>query len=123
MEGGTGDPEEARRRRRRKEEEARGEEGMERTWEERRGREERMGVGGTAWEIAREAHSPPVLLSVQENWELGFMVPVLPPVISDADSIRHSHSFTVIQNSKQNFASFAFLLVHFAQRREAIKRQ
>ena len=42
----------------------------------------------TAWEIARESPSHPVLPSARENWELESMALVLPPVISDADSIR-----------------------------------
>ena len=44
-------------------------------------------MGGTAWEIARELLSPPVLNSAPESSELESMAFVLPPVISDADSM------------------------------------
>ena len=44
-------------------------------------------MGGTAWEIARELLSPPVLNSAPESSELESMAFVLPPVISGADSI------------------------------------
>ena len=75
---------------RKREVQAKGEE-EDRMWEarvRRRGREATMVVGEkTAWEIAREAPSPPVLPSARENSELESMVLVLPPVISDADSM------------------------------------
>ena len=78
---------------RKREVQAKGEE-EDRMWEarvRRRGREATMAtmvVGEkTAWEIAREAPSPPVLPSARENSELESMVLVLPPVISDADSM------------------------------------
>ena len=91
--GGAKDLEEAQiKRRRRKEDQAKGEEEEEREDRVRtRGREARatmVGVGEkTAWEIAREAPLPLVLPSARENSELEFMVLVLPPAISDADSI------------------------------------
>ena len=78
---------------RKREVQAKGEE-EDRMWEarvRRRGREATMAtmvVGEkTAWEIAREPPSPPVLPSARENSELESMVLVLPPVISDADSM------------------------------------
>ena len=82
---GAKDPEEARirirRRRRRKGDPAKGEE------EDKARRRGREAMGGTAWEIAREALSPPALNSAPESSELEYMAFVLPPVISDADSM------------------------------------
>ena len=90
--GGAKDLEEAQiKRRRRKEERAKGEEEEGREDRVRtRGREARATVGvgeKTAWEIALEAPLPLVLPSARENSELESMALVLPPVISDADSM------------------------------------